>query len=212
VRRSSPTSGLLIGLVITLAAVVTDAWYTTRQLSVLQTLQTDLADRSRKDSLQLLRIQNDLNSLALAMRDMLDNDEHYPLTEAGSQRDNPEARVAVLHALSGAQMALGEFDRAAALLTEAASLPQDGSTLARGALLDGNLARLRGDDAAASAAYGRAIAAPRPVRWSRAGTGDVRGSRWIRATGDRDRLAYRRTKSRIYATVGPGGSSKSTSR
>jgi len=70
----------LIGLVITLAAVVTDAWYTTRQLSVLQTLQTDLADRSRKDSLQLLRIQNDLNSLALAMRDMLDNDEPYPLT------------------------------------------------------------------------------------------------------------------------------------
>ncbi len=43
-------------------------------------MQNNLADRNRKDSLQLLRIQNELNSLALAMRDMLDNDEPYPLT------------------------------------------------------------------------------------------------------------------------------------
>src|SRR6476620_9448449 len=50
----------------------------TRQISGLRVLQTDLADRSRKDSLQLLRIQNDLNSLGLAMRDMLDSDESYP--------------------------------------------------------------------------------------------------------------------------------------
>jgi signal transduction histidine kinase len=76
---------LLVGLVITLAAVVTDAWYVTAQLSVLRTLQTDLADRNRKNSLQLLRIQNDLNSLALAMRDMLDNDQPYPLTAWSAQ-------------------------------------------------------------------------------------------------------------------------------
>ena len=37
-------------------------------------------DRNRKDSLQLLRVQNDLNSLALAMRDILDAREPYPLT------------------------------------------------------------------------------------------------------------------------------------
>ena len=43
-------------------------------------MQNNLVDRNRKDSLQLLRIQNDLNQLALAMRDMLDNDEPYPLT------------------------------------------------------------------------------------------------------------------------------------
>jgi len=48
-------------------------------------LQTDLADRNRKDSLQLLRIQNDLNSLGLAMRDMLDSDEPYPLTAWSAQ-------------------------------------------------------------------------------------------------------------------------------
>lgn len=84
-RRSSPSTGLLIGLLITLAAVVTDAWYMTRQIAGLQTLQTELADRNRKDSLQLLRIQNDLNSLALAMRDMLDSDEPYPLTAWSAQ-------------------------------------------------------------------------------------------------------------------------------
>ncbi len=84
-RRSSPTTGLLVGLVITLAAVLIDAWYMTRQISGLRVLQTDLADRNRKDSLQLLRIQNDLNSLALAMRDMLDNDEPYPLTAWSAQ-------------------------------------------------------------------------------------------------------------------------------
>ena len=83
--RSSPSSGLLIGLVVTLVAVTTDAWYVTRHISRLQTLQTDLVDRHRRDSLQLLRIQNDLNSLALAMRDMLDQDERYPLTAWAAQ-------------------------------------------------------------------------------------------------------------------------------
>jgi signal transduction histidine kinase len=85
VRRSSPTTGLLVGLVITLAAILIDAWYMTRQISGLRVLQTDLADRNRKDSLQLLRIQNDLNSLALAMRDMLDSEGPYPLTAWSSQ-------------------------------------------------------------------------------------------------------------------------------
>jgi signal transduction histidine kinase len=76
----SPTAGLFLGLIITLAAVVAYAWYTTQQISGVRALQNNLVDRNRKDSLQLLRIQNDLNSLALAMRDMLDNDEPYPLT------------------------------------------------------------------------------------------------------------------------------------
>jgi signal transduction histidine kinase len=76
----SPTAGLFLGLIITLAAVVAYSWYTTQQIAGLRALQNNIADRNRKDSLQLLRIQNDLNSLALAMRDMLDNDEPYPLT------------------------------------------------------------------------------------------------------------------------------------
>jgi signal transduction histidine kinase len=81
----SPTPGLFVGLIITLAAVVAYSWYITVQISGLRQLQNDLAGRNRKDSLQLLRIQNDLNSLALAMRDMLDNDEPYPLTAWSAQ-------------------------------------------------------------------------------------------------------------------------------
>jgi signal transduction histidine kinase len=65
--------------------VVTYSAYITRQISGLRELQNNLVDRNRKDSLQLLRIQNDLNSLALAMRDMLDNDEPYPLTAWSAQ-------------------------------------------------------------------------------------------------------------------------------
>jgi signal transduction histidine kinase len=76
----SPTAALLLGLVITLAAVVAYSWSITRQIAGLRSLQSDLAERNRKDSLQLLRIQNDLNSLALAMRDMLDTEERYPLS------------------------------------------------------------------------------------------------------------------------------------
>lgn len=76
----SPTPALILGLVVTLAAVVAYSWYITRQISGLRELQNNIADRNRKDSLQLLRIQNDLNSIALAMRDMLDNEEPYPLT------------------------------------------------------------------------------------------------------------------------------------
>jgi signal transduction histidine kinase len=79
-RHRSPTPGLLLGLLITLVVVVAASWYVTRQISGLRALQTDLAERNRKNSLQLLRIQNDLNSIALAMRDMLDNESGYPLT------------------------------------------------------------------------------------------------------------------------------------
>jgi signal transduction histidine kinase len=68
-----------------LAAVVAYSAYITRQISGLRELQNNLVDRNRKDSLQLLRIQNDLNSLALAMRDMLDNDEPYPMTAWSAQ-------------------------------------------------------------------------------------------------------------------------------
>ena len=84
-RGTSPTLGLILGLIITLAAVVAYSRYITVQISGLKKLQTDLTERDRKDSLQLLRAQNDLNSLALAMRDMLDNDEPYPITAWSAQ-------------------------------------------------------------------------------------------------------------------------------
>ena len=61
------------------------SWYITRQISGLRALQSNLADRNRKESLQLLRIQNDFHSLGLAMRDMLDGDQPYPLTAWSTQ-------------------------------------------------------------------------------------------------------------------------------
>jgi hypothetical protein len=81
----SPTPALLFGLVITLATVVAYSWYISEQSSGRRRLQTELTDRNRRDSLQLLRIQNDLNQLGLAMRDMLDNEEPYPLTAWSDQ-------------------------------------------------------------------------------------------------------------------------------
>ncbi|HEY2017724.1 MAG TPA: ATP-binding protein [Bryobacteraceae bacterium] len=78
--RRSPTIRLLAGLAITLSAVAVYSGYTIVQLRSLQELQARTTDRNRTDSLLLLRIQNNLNSLALTMRDMLDGSEPYPLT------------------------------------------------------------------------------------------------------------------------------------
>src|SRR5216683_1907062 len=83
--HSSPTTGLLFGLVLTLAAVTVYSFYARSQLNGLRALQSNLVDRDRRDSLQLLRVQNDLNSLGLAMRDMLDAREPYPLTAWSGQ-------------------------------------------------------------------------------------------------------------------------------
>jgi signal transduction histidine kinase len=81
----SPTVALLVGLVLTLAVVVAYSWYITGQISGLRRLQTELTDRNRRESLHLLRIQQDLNDLALSMRDMLDGDEPYPLSAWSAQ-------------------------------------------------------------------------------------------------------------------------------
>jgi len=78
-RLSSPTSRLMAGLAITLAVVGAFSWYALHQTAGLRDLQTQLVDRNRKDSLQLLRIQNDLHSLGDAMRDMVNGDEPYGL-------------------------------------------------------------------------------------------------------------------------------------
>src|SRR5215471_8723684 len=83
----SPTGGLLAGLVLTLAAVLLFAYYMTSQLAGLRALQSNMVDRNRKDSLQLLRVQNDLNSLALAMQEILDRREPYPLMAWKAQFD-----------------------------------------------------------------------------------------------------------------------------
>ena len=75
----SPTIALLSGLAVTLSAVAVYSGYTIFQLRGLRQLQSQTIDRDRTDSLLLLRIQNDLNSMALTIRDMLDANEPYPL-------------------------------------------------------------------------------------------------------------------------------------
>jgi signal transduction histidine kinase len=76
---------LLAGLLCSLAALALYAGYTATQLRVLRKLQTEIIDRNRRDSLLLVRVQNDLNTLGLGMRDMLDARDGYPLTAWRSQ-------------------------------------------------------------------------------------------------------------------------------
>lgn len=76
----SPTVRLLAGLAITLTAVIVYSAYTVSQLRSLERLQTTIIDRDRADSLLLLRIQNNLNSIAQNLRDMQDASQPYPLT------------------------------------------------------------------------------------------------------------------------------------
>ncbi len=79
-KSRTPTRGLLLALVIILCAVVVYSWYIRLQIAHLRQVQSELVDRNRRDSLQLLRIQNNLNGVALSMRDMVEGDEPYPLT------------------------------------------------------------------------------------------------------------------------------------
>jgi len=79
-KLRSPTPGLLAGLVVTLLAVILYAAFTIRQIHTVQQLQTELVESNRRDSLQLLRIQDNLHSLGLVIRDLLDQSEPYPLT------------------------------------------------------------------------------------------------------------------------------------
>src|ERR1700737_3521007 len=75
----SPTPRLLLGLAVTLLAVVVFSWFSLHQISGLRQIQTNTIDRNRRDSLQLLRIQANLYSLALGMRDMVQGEEPYGL-------------------------------------------------------------------------------------------------------------------------------------
>ena len=78
--RRSLSIRLLAGVLFSLTALALYAGYTATQLRVLRRLQTEIIDRNRRDSLLLVRVQNDLNTLGLAMRDILDARDGYPLT------------------------------------------------------------------------------------------------------------------------------------
>ncbi len=77
--RRSPSRTLAIGVVLALGTIAAVGAYTFAEVRRLRDEQTAISERNRKDSLQLLRIQNDLASLAVLMRDMADAVEPYPL-------------------------------------------------------------------------------------------------------------------------------------
>jgi signal transduction histidine kinase len=112
--QRSPTTGLLLGLIITLAAVVAYSFYITVQLSGLRKLQSEMVDRNRRDSLELLRVQNDLNSVGLAMRDMLEASEPYPLTSWSAQferiREDLDVAMRLEEQLAGANRTAEQRD------------------------------------------------------------------------------------------------------
>jgi signal transduction histidine kinase len=77
--QRSPWRMLAVGVVAGLCTIAGIGAYTYREVRRLRDEQTAISERNRKDSLQLLRIQNDLGALAVLMRDMADGTEPYPL-------------------------------------------------------------------------------------------------------------------------------------
>jgi signal transduction histidine kinase len=77
--RRSPARPLAIGVSVALLAIAAAGAYTVGEIRQLRDDQTSISERNRKGSLQLLRIQNDLASLAVLLRDMADGTEPYPL-------------------------------------------------------------------------------------------------------------------------------------
>jgi signal transduction histidine kinase len=76
---SSPAIRLVAGLVVSLMTIAGVGFYTAHEIRQLRDEQIAIGERNRKDSLQLLRIQNNLATLATSMRDMADRTEPYPL-------------------------------------------------------------------------------------------------------------------------------------
>src|SRR4029450_13040213 len=75
----APTRLLAAGVALALVTVAAVGVCPYTQIRDLRNQQTEISERNRKDSLQLLRIQNDLTSLAIAMRDLADGVEPYPV-------------------------------------------------------------------------------------------------------------------------------------
>jgi signal transduction histidine kinase len=95
----SPTTRLAAGVVVTLVIILAYAGYTLNSVRRMREVQTEIVDQNRKAALQLIRIQSDLNSLALALRDMLDQTDGYPLTawapQLGRIRENLDDAIRV---------------------------------------------------------------------------------------------------------------------
>jgi len=75
----SPSRRLWLGLCVTLAIFVIFASYTIREIRWLQDFQVNVVQKNRKDSLQLLGLQDDTYQLAVSLRDMTLPESRYPI-------------------------------------------------------------------------------------------------------------------------------------
>jgi signal transduction histidine kinase len=75
----SPSRRLWLGLCVTLAIFVIFASYTIHEIRWLQDYQVNVVQNNRKDSLQLLGLQDDTYQLAVSLRDMTLPESRYPI-------------------------------------------------------------------------------------------------------------------------------------
>ena len=75
----SPSRRLWIGLCVTLVIFVVFASYTIHEIRWLEDYQVNVVQRNRKDSLQLLGLQDDTYQLAVSLRDMTLPESRYPI-------------------------------------------------------------------------------------------------------------------------------------
>jgi signal transduction histidine kinase len=76
----SPVTRLVAGLCVAVLIIVGFSLYTAREIGRLRDEQAAISERNRLDSLQIVRIQQNLSTLAGTLRDMLDRTEPYPMT------------------------------------------------------------------------------------------------------------------------------------
>jgi len=115
----NPSTRLVAGLLVTVGLILAFCLYTVREVASLRDDQTRISERNRLDSLQLLRIQNNLSELALSIRDMAERTEPYPLA---SWRQAFARRKLDLEQAIAAERALAPAERPAAQQQQLLSL------------------------------------------------------------------------------------------
>jgi signal transduction histidine kinase len=76
----SPSRRLWFGLCVILSVFVIFAVYSIHQIRWLEDFQMTVVQRNRKASIQLLRLENDSNLVAISLRDMTLKQAEYPLS------------------------------------------------------------------------------------------------------------------------------------
>jgi signal transduction histidine kinase len=75
----SPVARLAVGLAVAVLVIVGFSVYAAREIHTLRDEQAAISERNRLDTLQIVRIQQNLSNVAGALRDMLSGTEPYPL-------------------------------------------------------------------------------------------------------------------------------------